>query len=80
MNANAQLLQEVIAAFNEIPGLNYSRLYIDVQSEIVTIRGRMLNGAQRLEAERVARLIVGPRSLVIELGVAPAPMVNEARG
>jgi hypothetical protein len=76
MTTDAQVLQDVIAAFDEIPELRSCRLYIDVKSRVVTIRGQALNGGQRLIAERVARSIVGPRALVLELGVARAPKLN----
>jgi osmotically-inducible protein OsmY len=76
MTPDAQVLHDVIAAFDEIPELRPSRLYIDVKSRVVTIRGRVRNDTERQAAERTARNIVGLRALVLELGVAPAPKVN----
>jgi osmotically-inducible protein OsmY len=76
MTPDAQVLHDVIAAFDEIPELRSSRLYIDVKSRVVTIRGRVRNDTERQSAERVARSIVGLRALVLELGVAPVPKVN----
>jgi BON domain len=76
MIPDAQVLHDVIAAFDEIPELRSSRLYIDVKSRVVTIRGRVRNDTERQAAERTARRIVGSRALVLELGVAPVPKVN----
>lgn len=76
MTPDAQVLHDVIAAFDEIPELRSSRLYIDVKSRVVTIRGRVRNNAERQAAERTARSIVGLRALVLELGVASAPKVS----
>jgi len=75
MKTDAQVLQDVIAAFDEIPGLRASRLYIDVKKRVVTIRGRVLNDAERRTAELTARRVVGSRALVLELRVAPVAKV-----
>jgi osmotically-inducible protein OsmY len=76
MTPDAQVLHDVIAAFDEIPELRSSRLYIDVKSRVVTIRGRVRNDSERRAAEQTARSIVGLRALVLELGIAAAPKVN----
>jgi osmotically-inducible protein OsmY len=66
----------VIAAFDEVPELRSSRLYIDVKSRVVTIMGRVRSESERQAAERTARSILGLRALVLELGIVPAPKVN----
>jgi osmotically-inducible protein OsmY len=76
MTPDAQVLHDVIAAFDDIPELRSSRLYIDVRSRVVTIRGRVRSDSERQAAERTARSIVGLRALVLELGIVPAPKVN----
>ena len=76
MTPDAQVLHDVIAAIDEIPELRSSRLYIDVKSRVVTIRGRVHSDSERQAAERTARSIVGSRALVLELSIAPAPKVN----
>jgi osmotically-inducible protein OsmY len=80
MNTDSQVLHDVIAAFNELPALRSARLYIDVKSRVVTVRGRLLSDIQREAAERTARSIVGNRALVLELGVARASRVNAVSG
>jgi osmotically-inducible protein OsmY len=75
MATDAQVLQDVIAAFEDIPALRASRFYIDVKSRVVTIRGRVLDDAERNTAERAARSIVGQRALVLELRIASAAEV-----
>ncbi len=76
MPTDAQVLQDVVTAFERIPELRSSRLYVDVQSRIVTIRGRVQSLAQREQVERTARGIVGMRALVLEVSFAAAPRVN----
>ncbi len=76
MPTDAQVLHDVIDAFELIPGLRSSRLYIDVKSRVVTIRGRVPSDAERQAAARVARGLVGVRALVLELGVASTPKVQ----
>jgi osmotically-inducible protein OsmY len=73
MSTDAQVLHDVIAAFDENPALRDSRLYIDVKSRVVTIRGRVRNDAERKAAERTARSIVGRRALVLNLHIVSAP-------
>jgi osmotically-inducible protein OsmY len=75
MSTDAQVLRDLIDAFKRIPGLNSSRLYVDVKSRIVTIRGRVQSASQRQEVTLAARGIVGLRALVLEVGVASAPKV-----
>jgi BON domain len=70
MPTDAQVLQEVIATFDLIPGLRSARLHVDVKSRSVTIRGRVHDDAERQEVERSARAIVGLRALVLKVGVA----------
>jgi osmotically-inducible protein OsmY len=69
MATDAQVLHDVLDAFEEIPGLRSSRLSIHVKSRIVTIRGRVHSSEEREAAERAARGIVGPRALVLQVGV-----------
>jgi osmotically-inducible protein OsmY len=76
MPTDADVLRDVINAFELIPGLRSSRLYIDVKSRVVTIRGRVHSDSERQTAERTARAIVGPRALVLEVGIVPAPKVR----
>jgi osmotically-inducible protein OsmY len=76
MNTDTQVLREVIAAFDQRPGLRSSRLYIDVQSRIVTVRGRVNSMAERDETERTVRGIVGMRALVLEVAVASTSLVH----
>lgn len=76
MPTDAQVLRDLIDAFSRIPGLNSSRIYVDVQSRIVTVRGRVQSVAEREEAALAARGIVGLRALVLEVGVASAPRVK----
>jgi osmotically-inducible protein OsmY len=75
MSTDAQVLRDVIEAVKGIPGLNSSKLYVDVKSRIVTIRGRVQSASQRQEVAFAARGIVGQRALVLEVGVAAAPKV-----
>ena len=76
MSTDAQVLRDVIDAFELIPGLQSCRLYIDVKSRVVTIRGRVQSDVEKQAAARVARRIVGSRALVLEVGVASTPMVK----
>lgn len=76
MPTDAQVLHDVIDAFELIPELRSSRLYIDVKSRVVTIRGRVQSEAERQAAARVARGLVGLRALVLEVGVASTPTVK----
>jgi osmotically-inducible protein OsmY len=76
MPTDAQVLRDVIDAFELIPGLRSSRLYINVKSRVVTIRGRVQSDVDRQAAARVARGIVGLRALVLEVGVASTPTVR----
>jgi osmotically-inducible protein OsmY len=76
MSADAQVLHDVIAALDEVPGLRASRLFIDVRKRVVTIRGRVPGDAERNSAERAARRIVGPRALVLELSIVPSASVG----
>jgi osmotically-inducible protein OsmY len=70
MPSDEQVLQDVIKAFEQIPGLRSSRIFIDVKSRLVTIRGRVQSIAQRQDAERIARGLVGLRALVLEVGIS----------
>jgi osmotically-inducible protein OsmY len=79
MATDSQVLHDVIAAFDQVPGLHACRLYIDVRSRVVTIRGRVPDDAARKTAERTARSIVGLRALVLELTVATSPKVVEVK-
>jgi osmotically-inducible protein OsmY len=70
MPSDEQGLQDVIKAFEQIPGLRSSRIFIDVKSRLVTIRGHVHSVAQRHDAERIARGIVGLRARVLEVGIS----------
>jgi osmotically-inducible protein OsmY len=76
MPTDAQVLHDVIDAFELIPGLRSSRLYVDVKSRVVTISSRVQSDTERLAAERAARNIVGLRALVLEVGVVSTPTIN----
>jgi osmotically-inducible protein OsmY len=80
MTTDTQVLNDLIAAFNELPALRFARLYIDVKSRVVTIRGRVRNENERQAAERTARSFVGSRALILELSVARVPTVNSVAG
>jgi hypothetical protein len=75
---DAQLLRDVVAAIRSVPGLRFSRCYIDVDDRVVTICGRVLSHAERHEAERTIRGIVRMKSLVFEVGVTSPPKVHAA--
>ena len=75
MPTDADVLQAVIAAFDEIPALRASRLFIDVRKRVVTIRGQVPSDGERKTAEVTARRIVGLRALILELRVASASKV-----
>lgn len=77
MPDDEQVLHDVIDAFELHPQLRLSRLYIDVRSRVVTIRGHVHNAAQREHVDRIARAIVGLRALVLEVGVSSPPYVQE---
>ena len=76
MTPDAQVLRDVIAAFDEIPELRSSRLYIDVNDSVVTLTGRLGSDTERQAAEQTARRIETLKALVLELRVAPAAKVN----
>jgi osmotically-inducible protein OsmY len=76
MSTDAQLLRDVLDAFDAVRGLQSSRLFIDVRSRIVTIRGRVNSHQEREAAERAARGIVGLRALVLEVSIASVPAVH----
>jgi osmotically-inducible protein OsmY len=76
MSTDAQVLRDIVTALEEIPGLRYSLLYIDVKSRVVTIRGRVRSEVERQAAERAARGIVGSRALVLQIAVATVPTVR----
>jgi osmotically-inducible protein OsmY len=76
VSTDAEVLHDVIDAFALIPGLRFSRLYVDVRSRVVTIRGRVESDAERQAAERVARGVVGSRALVLEVGVVSKARVQ----
>ena len=78
MTTDPQVLKDVVTAFEQIPGLRYFPLYIDVKSRVVTIRGRVHSEEERQEAERIARGIVGLRALVLQIAVAPRATVRFA--
>jgi osmotically-inducible protein OsmY len=76
MASDAQVLRDVINAFESIPELRSSRLYIDVKRRVVTIRGRVQLEAEKQAAASAARGIVGLRALVLEVAVASKPNVR----
>jgi osmotically-inducible protein OsmY len=76
MPTDEQVLEDVVAAFEAIPELRSSRLYVDVQSRIVTIRGRVQSIALRDQLERVLRDIVGMRALVLEVSASVSSTVR----
>jgi hypothetical protein len=76
MPSDAQVLQDLIDAFELAPELRCSRLYVDVRSRVVTIRGRVQSDAERQAAERVARGVAGLRALVLEVGVVSRPKMQ----
>jgi osmotically-inducible protein OsmY len=78
MSTDAQVLQDVIEAFERIPLLRSSKFYIDVQRRVVTIRGRVPGELERQEAAHAARGIVGLRALVLEVAVTSKPTVRLA--
>lgn len=75
MSPDSQVLQSLISAFEGTISPRFTRLHIDVRSKIVTISGRVKSAAERQEAERIARSVVGSRALVMEVSIAPAAMV-----
>jgi osmotically-inducible protein OsmY len=76
MKTDVEVLREVIAAFELSPHLRGSPFYVDVKRRIVTVRGRVNSSAQREETERTMRGIVGLRALVLEVAIAPTPIVH----
>jgi osmotically-inducible protein OsmY len=76
MPTDEQVLEEVVTAFERIPELRSSRLYVDVQSRIVTIRGRVQSIALREQIERMLRDIVGMRALVLEVSASVSSTVR----
>jgi osmotically-inducible protein OsmY len=76
MPTDEQVLEDVVAAFERIPELRSSRLYVDVQSRIVTIRGRVQSIALREQIERMLRDIVGMRALVLEVSASVSSTVR----
>jgi osmotically-inducible protein OsmY len=76
MPSDKQVLHDVIDAFELLPGLRSSRLFIDVKGRVVTIRGHVPSVEQRQNAVRIARGIVGLRALVLEVGISSPPPVQ----
>jgi osmotically-inducible protein OsmY len=75
MSTDGQLLRDVLDVFQGIHGLRSSRLFIDVTSRIVTIRGRVNSHQEREAAELAARSIIGLTALVLEVSVVSVPTV-----
>jgi hypothetical protein len=76
MSTDVQLLRDVLDAFEGVRGLRSSRLFIDVKTRIVTIRGRVYSQLERQAVEQAARGIVGLRALVLEVSVVSVPTVH----
>jgi osmotically-inducible protein OsmY len=76
MSTDAQVLHDVIDAFELIAGLRSSRLYVDVKGRVVTIGGCVQSDAERQAVGRAVRNIVGLRALVLEVGVGSIPNIK----
>lgn len=70
MVTDAQLFQDVTAAFKHSPFLQHARLSLHVQDGIVTISGRLKSLAERQAVERAVRRVSGVTRLVLDIRAA----------
>jgi osmotically-inducible protein OsmY len=75
MTTDAQVLHQVLAAFELSPRLRTSPLRIDVKTRIVTVTGLVNSDAERKEVEVTLRGFVGVRALVLKVGIVPRSTV-----
>lgn len=68
------------AALLAADDLRDSTINVDVENEVVTLRGTVASAAQKARAEQVAKSIEGEKSVRNQLTVAPGDSVTNMNG
>jgi osmotically-inducible protein OsmY len=69
MKTDKQLQHDVIAELSWEPSVNAAHIGVEVSNGVVTLAGHVTNYAEKLNAERAARRVVGVTALAIEMDV-----------